>query len=113
MGGYAFGYSPNNKPIRVTPGVLDSESYGVKTTAADMIRFVEANLNSLELDETLSRAITATHIGYYKVGDMIQGLGWEMYAYPMDLEMANGSTFLFYFSGRQQTIIKLPSISLK
>nr|WP_199615135.1 class C beta-lactamase [Paenibacillus alkalitolerans] len=86
MGDYAYGYSKDNKPIRVSPGVLDSESYGVKTTAADMIRFVEANMNGSELDETLRRAITATHTGYFKVGDMMQGLGWEMYDYPTDLD---------------------------
>lgn len=85
MGNYAYGYSKDGKPIRVTPGVLDSEAYGVKTTAADMIRFVEANMNGSELDETLQSAIASTHTGYYKVGDMTQGLGWEMYAWPTDL----------------------------
>ncbi|WEX75356.1 beta-lactamase [Sinorhizobium numidicum] len=86
MGNYAYGYSKDDKPIRVTPGVLDSEAYGVKTTAADMIRFVEANISGSKLDETLQRAIAATHTGYYKVGHMTQGLGWEMYAYPTDLD---------------------------
>jgi beta-lactamase class C len=85
VGNYAYGYSKDNKPIRVRPGVLDSEAYGVKTTAADMIRFIEANMNGSKLDETLQRAIAATHTGYHKVGDMTQGLGWEMYAYPTDL----------------------------
>jgi beta-lactamase class C len=84
MGNYAYGYSKDDKPIRVTPGALDSEAYGVKTTATDMIRFVEANINGSKLDETLRRAIATTHTGYYKVGDMTQGLGWEMYAYPTD-----------------------------
>jgi beta-lactamase class C len=86
MGNYAYGYSKDDKPIRVTPGALDSEAYGVKTTATDMIRFVEANINGSKLDETLQRAIATTHTGYYKVGDMTQGLGWEMYAYPTDLD---------------------------
>lgn len=85
MSAYAYGYSKDGKPIRVTSGVLDSEAYGVKTTASDMIRFVEANMNGSELNETLRRAIAATHVGYFKVGDMIQALGWEMYAYPTEL----------------------------
>ncbi|HXV30489.1 MAG TPA: class C beta-lactamase [Sinorhizobium sp.] len=90
MGDYAHGYSKDGKPIRVAPGVLDSEAYGVKTTAADMIRFVEANMNGPELDEALRSAIASTHTGYYKVGDMTQGLGWEMYAWPMDLDQLLG-----------------------
>ncbi len=78
MDRYAWGMSKAGKPVRVTPGVLDSEAYGVKTTAADMIRFVEANMDGAVLDDTLRRAIAATHAGYYRVGDMTQGLGWEM-----------------------------------
>ncbi|MBZ9657072.1 class C beta-lactamase [Phyllobacterium lublinensis] len=85
MGNYAYGYSKTGKPVRVTPGVLDSEGYGVKTSAYDLIRFVEANMNGSGLDKTLQSAITATHTGYFRVGDMTQGLGWEMYAYPTDL----------------------------
>jgi beta-lactamase class C len=98
MGNYAYGYSKDNRPVRVTPGVLDSEAYGVKTTAADMIRFVEANMNGSKLDETLQRAIAATHTGYYKVGDMVQGLGWEMYGYPADLDrlLAGNSSEMAY-----------------
>jgi beta-lactamase class C len=86
MGDYAFGYSKDGKPIRVSPGIWDSEAYGVKTTSADLIRFAEANMNGATLDETMQRAITATHTGYYRVGDMTQGLAWEMFAYPTDLE---------------------------
>lgn len=85
MGDYAFGYTKDDKAIRVTPGVLDSQAYGVKTTAADMLRFLEANMDGARLDGTLRRAIAATHTGYFKVGDMTQGLGWEMYAYPTTL----------------------------
>nr|WP_225765536.1 class C beta-lactamase [Inquilinus sp. Marseille-Q2685] len=86
MDRYAWGVSRSGRPVRVTPGMLDSEAYGVKTTAADMIRFVEANMGGGALDDTLRRAIAATHAGYYRVGDMTQGLGWEMYAWPIGLD---------------------------
>lgn len=86
MGDYAYGYSKEGKPIRVSPGIWDSEAYGVKTTSADLIRFAEANMNGPTLDETMQRAIRATHTGYYRVGDMMQGLAWEIYAYPTDLD---------------------------
>lgn len=86
MGDYAYGYSRDNKPIRIAPGIWDSEAYGVKISAADLIRFAEANMNGSKLNESMQRAIRATHTGYYNVGDMMQGLGWEMYAYPTDLD---------------------------
>lgn len=86
MSHYAYGYSREDKPIRVGPGVLDAEAYGVKSSSADMIHFVEANMQAADLDEPLRRAIAATHRGYYKVGDMTQGLGWEFYPYPIELD---------------------------
>jgi beta-lactamase class C len=94
MGDYAFGYSKEGKPIRVNPGVLDAEAYGVKTTSADMIRFVEANIDGVGLEDSLRQAIAATHTGYHRVGAMTQGLAWEMYPYPTDLEqlLAGNST---------------------
>lgn len=83
MGRYAFGTSKSGKPVRVTPGVLDSEAYGVKTTSADMLAFLEANIDGAKLDETFRRAVAATHKGYYQVGPMTQGLGWESYPWPI------------------------------
>lgn len=106
MGDYANGYTKDNEPIRVAPGVLDSESYGVKTTAADLIRFVEANMNGSVPDETLRRSLAATHTGYYKVGDMVQGLGWEMYAYPADLDrlLAGNSPEVMFKANEASTL---------
>jgi beta-lactamase class C len=83
---YAYGYSKDNQPLRVTPGMLDAEAYGVKTNARDPLRFVQANLNPAGLNIELQRAIAMTHTGYYRVGEMTQGLGWERYPYPISLE---------------------------
>ncbi|AMR81301.1 class C beta-lactamase [Cupriavidus nantongensis] len=82
MKDYAYGYTKDGKAVRVTPGVLDAEAYGVKTTSADMMCFVMANIDGSGLDQTLQRALATTRTGYFKVGDMVQGLAWEMYAWP-------------------------------
>lgn len=86
MANYAWGYNKANQPVRVNPGVLDAEAYGVKSTAADMIRFVQANNAPGELEKTIQRAVEATHVGYFAVGEMVQGLGWEQYPYPIALD---------------------------
>ena len=83
---YAWGYNKANKPIRVNPGPLDAETYGIKSTAADLTRFVELNIRPESLEEPLRRAIEGTHVGYFKTGDMVQGLGWEQYPYPVSLD---------------------------
>ena len=46
----------------------------VKTSAADLLRFVDANLHPERTDRPWAQALDATHRGYYKVGDMTQGL---------------------------------------
>ncbi|MNQ58538.1 Beta-lactamase [compost metagenome] len=83
---YAQGYNKDGKPVRVGPGALDSEAYGVKTSAADLLGYVDANMKPASLEKPLQQAIALTHSGYYTVGDMTQGLGWEMYRYPITLD---------------------------
>ncbi|WP_349918947.1 class C beta-lactamase [Aeromonas veronii] len=95
MAHYAFGYDKADKAIRVNPGMLAAEAYGIKTSARDLLRFVEANMaeesragtnEAGQPGERLQAAISLTHTGLYSVGPMTQGLGWEMYDYPLSLE---------------------------
>lgn len=86
MDNYAWGYDDGDAPVRVNPGVLDAEAYGVKTSAADMLRFIEANIAPDTLEPHLRDAVEGTHIGYFEVGEMVQGLGWEQYPYPVSLD---------------------------
>ncbi len=83
---YAQGYTTKDAPVRMSPGVLAAETYGVRTTAGDLLRFVEANLGMLALDEGWRQAVTNTHTGYYRIGGMTQDLIWEQYSYPVKLE---------------------------
>lgn len=86
MKNYAYGYSKADKPIRVSGGTLDAQAYGIKTTAPDLIRFVELNIDSSSLEPDFQKAVAATHTGYYRVGANNQGLGWEFYTYPTSLK---------------------------
>jgi beta-lactamase class C len=43
-------------------------------------------MHPASLEKPLQQAIALTHSGYYTVGDMTQGLGWEMYRYPLTLD---------------------------
>lgn len=86
MARYAWGYSREDRPVRVNPGLFDQEAYGIKTTAADLLRFVQANIEPARAPEPVRSAIAATHVGYFQVGDLVQGLGWEQFPYPIGLE---------------------------
>ncbi|KFF47367.1 MULTISPECIES: class C beta-lactamase [Pseudomonas] len=83
---YAQGYDKQQKPVRVSPGALDSEAYGLKTTSQDLARYVIANMHPQTLEQPVQQAIAATHAGYYTVNGMTQGLGWERYPYPITLQ---------------------------
>jgi len=83
---YAQGYRRNGKPARMTPAILSSEAYGVKSTATDMIRFIDANMGLEKLDGKLQQAIIKTHTGYFNVGTMTQDLIWEQYPFPTTLQ---------------------------
>jgi beta-lactamase class C len=85
MNSFAYGYSKDDKPVRFILGFLGEEAGGLKSTVTDMIRYVEANIDGAALDEPWRQAIAAAQTGYYEVGDMMQGLGWEMYAYPVTI----------------------------
>lgn len=106
---YAQGYTKQGAPIRMAPGVLSDEAYGVRTTAADMIRFVEANMNLIPLDPKLQRAITNTHTGYFKAGAMTQDLIWEQYPYPVKLQtLLDGNSPAMIFNATPVTAISPP-----
>jgi beta-lactamase class C len=86
MRNYAQGYTTKGIPVRMTPAVLSAEAYGVKTTADDMVRFVQANIGLADLDADLQNAILRTHTGYFMAGEMTQDLVWEQYPYPVELK---------------------------
>jgi beta-lactamase class C len=79
MEDYAFGLSRDGRAVRVNPGMFDAEAYGIKTTASDLLSFVELNIDPSDLPQEWQRAVRATHSVHYRVGPMMQGLGWELY----------------------------------
>ncbi|MBN3816526.1 beta-lactamase [Paraburkholderia sp. Se-20369] len=109
MSDYAQGYTKDGAPIRVAPGVLSAEAYGVKATAADMIRFIEANMNLIPVDDKLQRAIADTHVGYFKAGPMTQDLIWEQYPYPVSLKaLQDGNSPAMVFNATPVVEMKPP-----
>jgi beta-lactamase class C len=85
MANYAWGYK-DGKPVRVTPAIMETEAYGVKTTAGDMLRFVSANLGKPVFNYRLRHAIYATRTGYFSDQPMTQDLIWEQYPYPVTVD---------------------------
>nr|WP_326483224.1 class C beta-lactamase [Vibrio fluvialis] len=85
MSDYAFGYNAKGEAVRVNPGMLDAEAYGIKSTASDLIQYINANLGTAG-DKEWQEAINHTHKGYYRASTFVQGLAWELYPYPVKLD---------------------------
>lgn len=94
MKSYAWGYNRQDKAVRVTPGMLAHEAYGVKSNAVDMIRFVEVNMGMGKVPAPVAQAVEATHVGYFRAGEIVQDLIWEQYPWPVALDrmVAGNST---------------------
>lgn len=81
---YAWGYR-DGKAVHVSPGMLDSEAYSVKSTITDMASWMQANMQPDQVgDKTLRQGIELAQSRYWRVGNMYQGLGWEMLNWPVE-----------------------------
>ncbi|MEX3240549.1 MULTISPECIES: class C beta-lactamase [Serratia] len=109
MDNYAQGYNKKDQPVRVTPGPLDAESYGIKSNAEDLIRYLEANMQVAKVGDKWRKALAATHTGYYRAGVFTQDLMWESYAYPEKLTtLTEGNNAGMIMNGAPATAITPP-----
>jgi len=111
---YAWGYR-NDKAVHVSPGMLDAEAYGVKTTIEDMASWVQANIKPEQVDSaTLRKGIELAQSRYWRIGSMYQGLGWEMHNWPVDAKtVVNGSDNKVALSPQTATAIEPPAPVVK
>jgi beta-lactamase class C len=95
---YAYGYDrKTNEPIRVTPGVLDDEAYGVKSSARDMLTLLDVNLGTGNASPELRNAVDRTQEGRFQTRLFTQAMIWESYPWPVDPERlveGNGYDFI-------------------
>lgn len=89
MKDYAWGHR-DDRQVRMQPGPLAEPTYGVRTTASDLLRFVQANIDPSSLAPAMRRAVEATQIGHFRSGPLVQGLGWEQYPFPVSREWLLG-----------------------
>ncbi|HXB91557.1 MAG TPA: class C beta-lactamase [Puia sp.] len=84
MSKYAQGYNFADSPVRVNPGILDAESYGIKSCTKDLLQFAEVNMRIGKTTDLWQTAVMNTHTGYFNSGVLTQDLIWEQYNYPVD-----------------------------
>jgi beta-lactamase class C len=110
QGHYAQGYTTEGRPVRLTAGVFWEQTYGIKTTAGDLLIYLEENLGLLTVDDPrLARGLLATHTGYIRSGPLTQDLIWEQYAMPVSLEaLLQGNSAEMLSTARPATALSPP-----
>jgi len=109
MASYAWGYNRADQRTRVTQGLIATEAYGVKSNAVDMLRYLEVNMGIGAVPEKIARAVTATHRGYFRSGELIQDLIWEQYPYPVELDkIVAGNSAKMIMNATPATAIEPP-----
>lgn len=82
--------------MRVSPGVFDAESYGLKSNIADMIHFLDAHLGNIEVRPEVSEALARTRVAEFATEPFLQAMIWEGYDWPLDpnkVALASGAGF--------------------
>lgn len=94
---YAYGYDrKTNAPIRVTPGVLDDEAYGVKSSARDMLTLLDVELANADVSPEIRNAVSRTQKGQFQTRLFTQAMIWEAYPWPVEPEhMVDGNGYDF------------------
>lgn len=111
---YAMGTTKADTPARMSPGVYADEAYGIRTTVSDMVLYLKAQLGIDKVNETLAKALSMTHTGYYKIDAMTQALIWERYNYPVTLpELLNGNSSKLAYEANPVTPVNPPATSVE
>ncbi|WP_170310949.1 class C beta-lactamase [Paracoccus indicus] len=108
MAHYAFGYSrTDDSPIRVNPGMLDAEAYGIKSTVVDMTRFLDAHLGNVALEDEMTAALARTRLSEYETAHFTQAMIWEGYPWPVDAsDLAAGNASEMALSQQPMTKVQ-------
>ena len=86
MAGYAEGHNSQHQPVRVNMGLLGEEAYGVRSSAADLTRYLAAQMELVRVAPDLQQALQATRQGFFRTEYYVQDMVWEQYALPLNKE---------------------------
>lgn len=82
MATYAWGYR-DDQAVRVNPGMLDAEAYGLKSDLGDLLAFLRQSLGDTDAPQPLRDAIALTHAGQTRNANFTQAMIWERYPWPV------------------------------
>lgn len=83
MKDYATGTTKSGRPARVSPGLLDAEAYGVKSTVTDMALFLSEHLGTTSTDAATASLLKRTRTVFADTAFYAQAMVWEGYAWPV------------------------------
>ena len=111
---YAQGYREDDTATRSDSTLMCVGAWGgLRASTTGLMDFLEANLDPSNLPPTWQRAIELTQTGRYRTPRYLQGLGWEIYPWPVTqarmVESGNSPTM----SGQENpvSLVERPEIA--
>ncbi|RQP05344.1 MAG: beta-lactamase [Paracoccus sp. BP8] len=110
---YAWGYSRrDDSAIRVNPGMLDDEAYGLKSDLQDMLRFLRINLGDADVPPKLREAVAQAHAGRTGTQHFQQAMIWERYPWPVSRDqLLAGNAAEMVMESQPATRLDQPDLS--
>lgn len=109
MDDYAEGHNSKHQAVRLNTGPLGNEAYGVKSTSADLTRYLAAQMRLVKTPEAFEQALQATRRGYFKTDYYVQDMVWEQYALPVPkVRLLAGNARAMIMSDHPVTAIEPP-----
>jgi beta-lactamase class C len=96
---YAWGYNAQDEPVRARPAPFSAQAYGIKSSAIDLVEFLEMNIApSSAPGNDMMRAINEIQTPRFRTDAFVQNFGWEQYAASAgldDLLRGNSPSMIF------------------
>ncbi len=78
----AQGYDTKNQPVPLTTMSVLAGGYAVKSSAADMQRFLRAAIGMPGTPSSVFYPMRLTQTAFYHLPNRMQGMGWDIYPIP-------------------------------
>jgi len=108
---FAHGYGPKGKSVRAWPMKAFAGAGGIRSTAADMLKYAQANMG--DAPPPLNKAIRLSHTSTFHEKEVDMGLGWGIGRYQHrdvfthDGETGGFQSFIVIDPAKQTAIIIL------
>jgi beta-lactamase class C len=107
---YAMGHLEDGTPWRMQQGIFWAEAYGVRTSASDLVLYMQAQMGMVKTPPELASALETTHKGYSRAGPLMQALVWDEFPFSDRDGITLGNSRQFVVGAIPANAVKDPKL---